>query len=200
MEIELQERLETLTRAILEESEAVTEKILDEVKEKHTAARKASIEALKEDVVQYKKAKLSEMRNSQSRRLSACMVENRRELFKLRQEYSNKVFELLREKLTAFTASPHYLDKLRQYLNRALTEIGGGEKMVVMLRKEDMKYAEELRQYAEGYDLEFLESAFEEGGLMVSCHAKNLSVDMTYDTELRDLGGHFAEMFGLELE
>lgn len=200
MENELRERLETLTRAILDESESVTDKILEEVKEKHAAARQASIAALEEDVIQYKKAKISEMRNAQSRRLSACMVDSRRELFKLRQEYSDKVFELLHEKLSAFTASPQYLNKLKQYLSRALAEIGGGEKMLVFLRKADMKYAEELSKYAEGYDLEFEESSFEEGGMMVSCLAKNLSIDMTFDTELRDLGGHFAEMFGLELE
>lgn len=200
METELQERLENLTRAILDESEAVTEKILEDVKQKHAAARKASIEALKEEVVQYKKAKISEMRSAQSRRLSQTMVENRRELFKLRQEYSDKVFELLHESLTAYTASPKYLDKLKQYLNRALIEIGSGEKLVVLLRKADMKYSDELKSSAEGFDLEFEEGSFEEGGLMVSCHAKSLSIDMTYDTELRDLGGHFAEMFGLELE
>ena len=200
MEDQLRDRLDNLTKAILDESESVTEKILSDVKQKHDAAREASLAALVEEVEQYKKIKLNEVRNTQSRRITVTMVENRRELFKLRAEYSDKVFELLHEKLAAFTESPQYLDKLKQYLSRALAEIGTGEQANVVLRKADMKYSQELKESAEGFDLDFTESGFEVGGLMVSCHAKNLSIDMTYDTELRDLGGHFAEMFGLELE
>lgn len=200
MDDKLQNKLEYLTQAILDESRTETERILDEVRQKREAARDASKAALKLEIAQYKKNVLTAMRHNQSRRITLCMAENRRELFKLRDEYSKKVFELLHEKISAFTETPEYLEKLKEYLRRALCEVGDCRAPIVLLRKADMKYEDELKAYAPGYALSFEESAFELGGLMVSCHANNISIDMTYDTEIKDLGGHFAEMFGLELE
>lgn len=200
MEDQLQGKLDNLTKAILDESQSVTEKILEEVRQKRDEASEASEAALEAEITLYKKTKLADTKNRESRRLTVATVENRRELLKLRDEYSRKVFELLREKLASFTETPAYEEKLRQYLSRGLHDMGEKVPMTVLLRKADAKYSDTLKKYAEGFEIDFEEGSFEIGGLMISCASKHISIDMTYDTELRDLGGHFAEMFGLELE
>ncbi len=196
----LQEKLEILTGAILRESKSETEKILSEVRRRQEAARAASSAALKSEIAQYKKERLQKMRSEQSRRISLCLAENRRELLRLRNEYSEKVFELLTERIKAFTETPEYLEALKGYLNKGLSRIKEFTRVNVTLRKADMKYVDEFPRSLEGYDLFYNEGLFELGGLRLSCPAENISVDMTYDTELKDLAGHFAEMFGLEMD
>lgn len=196
---EIQDKLERLTNAILNESHTVTERILSEIEHQRDAALEASEAELKLEVLHYKRAKIAELKSEQSRRVTGITVENRRELFRLRDEYAHQVFELLRDRIAEFTKTPAYLDKLKQYLCRGISEIGGGSALV-LLRREDMKFVDELKDCAEGSTLSFSEGKFELGGLMLSSLENNMNIDMTYDTEFSELDGHFAEMFGLELE
>ena len=59
--------------------------------------------------------------------------------------------------------------------------------------------APHLRQALPQRSVEVRQGSFRLGGLIVDCPEKNLRADQTFDGKLKDLDGHFAELFGLSL-
>ena len=62
-----------------------------------------------------------------------------------------------------------------------------------------MRFADELMNSASGVSLAFAEGSFALGGLSLVCLSKGRRVDMTFDSALSDMVGHFSELAGLNI-
>lgn len=119
----------------------------------------------------------------------------RRALLARREQYAAEVFDAVRERIAAFTASGEYPAHLAALLDRAREALGAG-KTVIWLRQEDMHLGGALKKKCPNAELR--EGDFALGGLWLSVDARR--ADMSFDTALDGLRGRFAEIIGMEIE
>ena len=131
--------------------------------------------------------------------LSRHMLENNRRIATRREAISLEVFSAVRERLCAWNQTPEYREALGKLYCRAFEELGSPWDAVIYLRKEDLSLDSDLARLLPGRHVEFREGPIMLGGLIMDCHSRMLRVDLSYDTALDDLNGHFAELFGLRL-
>lgn len=133
------------------------------------------------------------------RTISRHMLENNRRIATRREAISEEVFAAVRERLHQWNQTPEYREALGKLYCRAFEELGNPWDAVIYLRQEDLHLDSELARLLPGRHVEFREGPITLGGLIMDCHSKMLRVDLSYDTALDDLNGHFAELFGLRL-
>lgn len=196
---DIKKKLDEFSAAVLTEADLGSKEILDAIERERERAIAAAEAEIQQETTSFVKAKFEEIKGRESRRVSSAMMENRRQLFLMRGEFADEVFDLVREKISKFTGTYEYFTQLNNLLGRALSELGNESDVIVYLRNEDMGASEELTKLNTGAKLTYKEGNFILGGLMAACPTKNISIDMTFDAALDDLTGHFAEMFGLGL-
>jgi vacuolar-type H+-ATPase subunit E/Vma4 len=197
---EIDKKLNDFTGAILRQSELESEQILAEVEKKYQDTVAAAEEEIKEELQRRTRRRLGEIKAVESKRVSARMMENRRKLFTLRNDHSAQILAEVREMVEKYVSSPEYPETLKSLLQKGLGALGKGSVATVLLRKEDMVYAQALGEAANSSSLSFDEGDITLGGLIVTCPSKSVNIDMTFDSALLDLDGHIAEMFGLDIE
>ena len=70
---------------------------------------------------------------------------------------------------------------------------------MVYLRPEDMHFSDELQESVTGVNLAFREGDFYLGGMRVVCPSKGQRIDMSFDTAMSDMLGHFTEITGINM-
>jgi vacuolar-type H+-ATPase subunit E/Vma4 len=197
---DIEKKLNEFTDSIMKEADNGTKEIMKKIEQERKRDLDEAALEIEREMSNMIKTKSEGIRGRESRRISAAMMEHRRGLFELRGEFADDVFELVRQKLSDFTRTYDYLDQMKKLLNQALDVLGRDSAVTVSLRYDDLPLADELKKASGGGDLTFQEGHFELGGLLASCPDKDMAIDMTFDAALDDLVGHFAELFGLEIE
>ena len=95
---------------------------------------------------------------------------------------------------------PEYGNTLKEQLWRALDAVPGARSARVLLRREDMRFAQSLNAASPGVRLSFEEGGFSLGGLVFECAEKGRKIDLSFDAALEDLEGRFSEITGFSLE
>lgn len=197
---DIQKKLNDFSAEIIKEANSGSKEILAAIENDRSRALSAAAAEIAQETARYLKAKFEEIKGLESRHISTTMMENRRQLFLLRGEFADEVFNLVREKIVDFTNSFQYFIQLKILLARGIDELKCNDVMEVFLRNEDVTLAEELAKSVSGTKLTFREGHFTLGGLLITCPANHITIDMTFDAALDDLVGHFAEIFGLGLD
>ncbi len=182
-----------ITSDALEESNKIYEEIRRESEQTLTAAEDDALG----DMFRYIKTEVSKIRNEAGRRVSHKMMENKRRLYKRRDEMTSEVLGEVTDKIGEYIKTPAYTRQMTSILFRVVDTFDADT--VVFLRKEDMYLEPLLAKIDTQHRLEFHQGNFTLGGLQASCPSKKLQIDESFDTTLEDLRGSFAEMFGLEL-
>ncbi len=187
--------MDSIITEAIEESGAITRELHGRQDEIISKAEKLAAQEAKE----YEKQKIAEIRAGEGRRINSHMTENKRKLLQYREDIAIDAFDKVREKIKDFTASEEYLPHLKKLLGLAIDALGYGYPAEVYLRAEDLHFADELMETAFGVSLAFKEASFTLGGLTLVSQAKGRRVDMSFDTAINDLVGHFSELTGINM-
>lgn len=197
--LDTDKKLADFTNAMLSTAIEQSHDIIAQLSEKEKELIDRATEDIGAEVERYKNLKLAEIKADASHRVTTRMTDNKRTLLQYREDIANQVFDEVMEKIRQLTESEEYLPHLKGLLKKAVSVFGYGFAAVAILRPEDMHFADELLGEAVGVSLAFEEGAFTLGGLCLSCPAMGKQVDLTFDSALSDMVGHFADMSGLQV-
>lgn len=196
---DMTEKLDRFTAKILAEASAETQRAMDEVQQQRDRAlRKAEDQVLRE-AYHYIRHEVARIKAEAGRSVSRRMLENQRALYLRREEMAQETFALVRARISAFTRTPAYGNRLAELLKDALGQLPGAEDVQVFLRAEDEGWIPQLTRAAGGRKLDFQRGEFRMGGLVARSPSLGLRVDASFDSAAEELSGHFAELFGLSL-
>lgn len=192
-------KLEAFGAAIITEAIDESRRITDELlKKQYEMVDKAEAE-IAEETARRTKTRIDEIKAREGRRVAAKMTENKRALLQYREDCAAETFEQIKSRIAEFTASENYLPHLKALLQKAVGVLGYGFSATVYLREEDMHFESELMKSVSSVSLAFEAGSFTLGGLSLVCQSKGRRVDMTFDSALGDMIGHFSELSGLNI-
>ena len=151
------------------------------------------------EINRWREAKTAEVRAQEMRRVNSVLAENRRAMLDYRESCAKEVFAAMPERIRAFTESADYPAHLVKLLRRAYDAIGGNAPMQLYLREADMALAEQLKESLPDVELTVLEGDFRYGGLCLNCPEKRVRADLSFDSAMTDMVGHFSELSGMEM-
>ena len=196
---DMNQKLDRFTAKILAEAAAESRRAMDEVQHRREQRiQEAEDEVLKEAYT-YIHDEVSRIQAEAGRGVSRHMLDNKRTLSLRRKEMAQEVFALVRAKITAFTRTPAYGERLAALLVEAVEKLAGAKEVLVTLREEDMPLRQSLAAAAPQVRLTFQTGDFRLGGLIAEAPDLGLRVDASFDSAAGDLSGRFAELFGLSL-
>ena len=196
---DMNQKLDRFTAKIMAEAAAESRRAMDEVQHRREQRiQEAEDEVLKEAYT-YIHDEVSRIQAEAGRGVSRHMLDNKRTLSLRRKEMAQEVFALVRAKITAFTRTPAYGERLAALLAEAVEKLAGAKEVLVTLREEDMPLRQSLAAAAPQVRLTFQTGDFRLGGLIAEAPDLGLRVDASFDSAAGDLSGRFAELFGLSL-
>ena len=192
-------KLGAFTDAIISEAIEESQNIVRELSLREKDIMQKAENDVSAEMEHYKRTRFAQIFAEESRRVSSRMTENKHTLLRYREDCAVETFKEAQDKIAAFTASEQYLPHLKALLNKGIGLMGYGFSAEILLRKEDMHFADELLESTYGVSLAFSEGDFTLGGLCLYCPSKGRRIDMTFDAALGDMVGHFAELTGLSM-
>jgi len=193
-------KLEEFTGAIITDAIEDSKKIVLELRDKQEKLISKADTDIAAEAMRYQNVKIAEIKTKENLRINARMTENKFALLQYREEWANKAFIEIRDKVVEFTASDEYLPHLELLLKKAIEFLGYGFLVEVSLRPEDMHFADDLIRSVTGVSIAVTEGSFSVGGLRVVCPSKGQRLDLSFDTSLKDMVGHFSELAGLKMD
>lgn len=125
-------------------------------------------------------------------------IESQSKLFKKRDEMVQQIFGRAFDRLMEFSGSDKYKDALLSYA-KEITDKFQNNKCVVYLRREDMKYAEDIKSVFNS-EIEIKEDiTIRLGGLRAYSKELELVADNTLDSKLEEQKKWFVENADLKL-
>lgn len=145
-------------------------------------------------------AALADAKVRENKRVVAEGLAAKRSLLQFREDCADDVFAEVRRRVLELPKQPEYEKTLRDQLWRALDAVPGARSARVLLRREDMRFAQALNAASPGVRLSFEEGGFTLGGLVLECGEQGRKIDLSFDAALEDLEGRFSEITGFSLE
>lgn len=193
-------KLEEFTGAIISDAIEDSNKIVLELRDKQIKLISKADTDIAAEAIRYQNVKIAEIKTRENLRVNARMTENKFALLQYREEWANKAFIEVRDKVVEFTTSQEYLPHLESLLKKAIEFLGYGHLVEVSLRHEDMHFADDLIGSVTGVSIAVTEGSFSLGGLRVVCPSKGQRIDLSFDTSLNDMVGHFSELADLKMD
>lgn len=194
---EYAEKLNYFTKTVLTEAAQENERLLAALDTRLSAALRAAEDDLLRETFQLVTREAAAIRAEAGRRVSLHMMDCKRRLALRREELARAVFAEVAGQIAAFTKTDEYPARLRALFSEAAAKIGRADGLVLSLRAADLPLFESIVSGARG--VTSAPGEFTMGGLMLDCPAAGLRIDASFDSVLRGLDGHFAELFGLSL-
>ena len=192
-------KLEEFTDTIIAEAIEEAHQITLELKSKQDAMIKEAENSIAAEAERYKNSSIAEIRATEERRISAKRNADKHELLRYREVCAVDIHKQVQNKISAFTATEAYPEHLKKLLRQAIEALGYGISVEVFLRPEDMRFGDELISSVTGVSIAVTQGDFSLGGLRVVCPSKGQRIDMSFDTSLNDMVGHFSELAGLKM-
>lgn len=192
------EKLNKFRQAVFAEADKQAAEILSDI-DKH---RQEELEKAKNDALELHfhsmQAQLGQIKQDCKRDVSKADLQAKRELLMRREQLSDQVFDAVRERLRAFTATGEYREYLLRKIGTALASCPT-EGSQLYLTAADMALAPDIqRQYA-GLSLQQLDGG-EIGGFLLKNEALGIAVDETLDSLLEGQREYFNNISGLRIE
>ena len=197
---ELNKKLDHFTSTLLAEATAETDRVLSDVKAQHDNSYSAAEDKILAEAYHYIRTEVSRIRSDEGRKVSRHMLDNKKTLYLRREEISREVFEAVRDRIVAYSATPDYRKRLTEVACQAVDTLKGADDIVIRLRAEDMDQSDAITAALKGVKVTFqADPSILMGGLTAVSPSLGRRVDATFGTALAELNGHFAEIFGLSL-
>jgi vacuolar-type H+-ATPase subunit E/Vma4 len=169
------------------------------LEDKRKAALHAAQMTARESAQAYYDREAAKIRGEAGREISRHLMDGKRQVYLRRSEISKEVMEQVRQKLDQFVTSKEYPEHLKMMLSDAMEQLPGVEEITLRLRKEDLPLGPMLAESVAPVKVACEEGRFHIGGLAVRCPQLGIRIDCSFDAQLEELSGHFAETFGLSL-
>ncbi len=186
---------DNVLKAASKESEELERQLADQRKTALDEARKAAWENAKA----YYDREAARLKAEAGREISRHLMEGKRQVYLRRSQVAQEVCAQVRQRVDEFVASPAYPEHLKKLLARAMERLDGVEEIYLRLRQEDLELGPMLAESVAPVKVKYEGGRIQIGGLAIRCPEMGIRVDCTFDTELEELSGHFAETFGLSL-
>ena len=192
-------KLEIFTQAVLREANEDAKNIRERLKAKHDEEIRRARQTYKAESERWLEAQSAELTAQEMCRVSTRMAENKRRLLDFRESCAKAVFSRIPEKVGAFTASPDYAPHMAVLLKKAYEALGQAEQVELWLREEDQTLWPALRDSLPGTEITLRQGDFHLGGLCLTCPERGMRADLTFDSAMADLEGHFSELSGMHI-
>ena len=186
---------DNVLKAASKESEELERQLADQRKAALDEVRKAAWENAKA----YYNKEAAKLKAEAGREVSRHLMEGKRQVYLRRSQVAQEVLAQVRRRVDEFVVSPAYPEHLKTLLARAMERLDGVEEIYLRLRQEDLELGPMLAESVAPVKVKYEEGRIQVGGLAIRCPELGIRVDCSFDTELEELGGHFAETFGLSL-
>lgn len=186
-------KLNQFIKTIMLDANSECEKIRNEIDKRRSAYIDTAETELLNEMYSHIRAKVAEAKTNAGRLISQKALENKKALYNCRSEIEKKVLDKVRARISEYVQTPEYLSQLRIMAAYAARLLEGSD-IVISLRADDMKYADELDSQTPAI---YTQGDFVLGGLIAVSSSKNLRIDMTFDASLTEVSGKFGEISGL---
>ncbi|MCD7775735.1 MAG: hypothetical protein LUH40_09165 [Clostridiales bacterium] len=186
--------LKAINEASLEQRAAMIAS-LDELKQQQLSEARNEAEIKYEEYLKTETAKLSSEDGVESAKRGA---ELKRQVIQARSEIADRVFSAVLSRLRDFTESGGYKDFLLNSA-KAMTEKCGGEKLQIFVRKQDLKFEQEIKALSSSIVSVNEDSSVTIGGLYGICESKSIKLDDTLESRFEEEKNRFYETSGLTL-
>ena len=172
------EKLQKFIEAVNDDIDVKVSELLKEAEEERKNIISAA-EAESEDTAEkHLNSSRKKTGNKYVRDISKAELEMKKEVLRHREELSDKIFDVVKERISEYRTTAAYFDGLAKTL--LLLNITGSAE--VRLAAEDMKYADALKKVVKSADVTFVsDDTIKLGGLSVYSKDKGTIIDKTFD-------------------
>ena len=142
--------------------------------------------------------KLEESRSRETVILASKTKEGQKKLFLERSVMAEEVFRLASDKLSDYTKTAEYREKLKESA-KAIAEVFDGCGCVLYLNERDLQSAGELKAFFSGDTEVKADKSIKIGGLKGYCQSKGIIADETLDAKLEAQREWFVENAALSV-
>lgn len=160
--------------------------------------KKAETEIV-EDVNTMIQRELTSMKNKILIEVSHKELEERKKVSLRRRNMIKEMFSECRQKLIEYTNSEDYVNSLKQYAAQIAKTLNNLDDVKLFVKKEDLKYQEEIKKAFAGKCEVISADDIEIGGIRGFSEARGLIADETLDAKLNEQKDWAAENFGVLL-
>ncbi len=184
--------------AIKKFNEEERAKVVSEMEDKKAeAVRKAEAKG-KEEAEKYINKHLSAEKSEITGKYAVKNLEIQGEVFKTRDNMVNEIFKRSAEKLTDFSSSPEYKDKLLGFA-REIADTFKDNSCVVYVKEDDMKFENDIKSVFSGEVEVKSDVKIRIGGLRGYCRQLRIVADNTLDSKLENKRQWFVDNIDLAI-
>lgn len=189
-------KLEKFTSAVLKDAEEQRAKILHEIElYRKKEIEKAEEEVLHEAYVLIQK-EIANIKNAHSKEISLAEIGWRKKLLKLRDDFTEQVFQAVSEKIASFAKTDAYVEYIKRAAADCPPEIREGN-VIISVKKDDLGLKDAILG-AFGTSAGFeVSDKIELGGILIYNSDKGIVVDQTLDLKLQNQKNWFESTSGL---
>ena len=174
-------------------------KITEELEKIEERELKKAEAEIVEDVNTMIQRELTSMKNKILIEVSHKELEERKKVSLRRRNMIKEMFSECRQKLTEYTKSKDYPNSLKQYAVQIAKTLNNFGDVKLFVKKEDLKYEEEIKKAFAGKCEVISADDIEIGGIRGFSEARGLIADETLDAKLNEQKDWAAENFGVLL-
>lgn len=195
----INEKLNSFTETVLKEASKKADALLSDTREE----RKGKLE--EQEIVFLKGAyrkiheALAEVEKESNSLYSSKLFEAKKILYNKRNEITDRVFNDVMKKLQEYRKTNKYSEKLRQFIEKGLSEVGDG-KIRITVDAEDLELARKIAGMTKKR-IEISESRDKlYGGCIVMNDTNGLLADYSFRSRLENQRKVFLELSGLNVD
>jgi V/A-type H+-transporting ATPase subunit E len=188
--------LDKFTSAVMKDAQKQRDAILKEMDEYRSEQMARAEEEFKNEADTLIQKETAAIKNRQSRSLSLAELESRRNLLKLREKITQKVFGEASQRILEFTKSDKYADYLLRIVSEGSKDMPEGP-LEIQVKKDDLVLKDRLRQAASRPATVVQNANIILGGAILYARGRGLIVDETLDLKLEGLKDWFSAESGL---
>ena len=197
-ENEMSEKLKNFSVFVMEDAEKKRNDIIEKAKQKTKEQIDQKETEFLTEAYEKIQRKLQKYKKEDNERVLQVEIQAKRDLFLKREEIIRSVFEGVKDKIQEFRNTQAYREWLASLLDRALKEVGEGDKTVFA----DPRDIELLNDICAGQNIPV--QATEEpdfiGGITVYNHDRHVAVDYSFKELIAGRKAEFLQTSGLVIE
>lgn len=196
----LTEKINTFTSLVLKDAEEKRNKLLENVEKEYTERIDAKETELLQEAYENIQQNLHDAQKDANARVLHAELDAKKKLILRREEIISEVMKAAKEKVVEFTKTDEYEKWLISKIEKALFEVGKGNK-TVYISSDDIRLKEKIENIADTGKIT-VEAASEKdfiGGAKIINNDRKISVDYSFKEMLSEEKQKFLQSSGLAL-
>ncbi len=196
----LTEKINTFTSLVLKDAEEKRKKLLENVEKEYTERIDAKETELLQEAYENIQQNLHDAQKDANARVLHAELDAKKKLILRREEIISEVMKAAKEKVVEFTKTDEYEKWLISKIEKALFEVGKGNK-TVYISSDDIRLKEKIENIADTGKIT-VEAASEKdfiGGAKIINNDRKISVDYSFKEMLSEEKQKFLQSSGLAL-